>query len=56
METKKKPTNNQRKLSNMKKQPKLNDDIKIYSLGGLGVIGMNMYVVEQNNEILIIDA
>ncbi len=38
------------------KAPKINNDIKIYSLGGLGVVGMNMYVVEQNDEILIMDA
>ena len=31
-------------------------DIKIYSLGGLGVVGMNMYVVETKKEILIMDA
>lgn len=35
---------------------KPNSNVKIYSLGGLGVVGMNMYVVEQNNEILIMDA
>lgn len=33
-----------------------NDDVKIYSLGGVGVVGMNMYCVEQNDEILIMDA
>lgn len=32
------------------------NDIKIYSLGGLGVVGMNMYVVECNDEIIIMDA
>lgn len=32
------------------------NDIKVYSLGGLGVVGMNMYVVECNDEILIMDA
>lgn len=33
-----------------------NCNILIYSLGGLGVVGMNMYVVEINDEILIMDA
>lgn len=33
-----------------------NNDIKIYSLGGLGVVGMNMYVVESGNEIVVMDA
>ena len=32
------------------------NDIKIYSLGGLGVVGMNMYVVETKEEIIIMDA
>ena len=35
---------------------KVDENIKIYSLGGLGVVGMNMYVVEQDNEIIVIDA
>ncbi len=54
---KKKPIIN-KKDSIKEKKPhlKINNDIKIYSLGGLGVIGMNMYVIEQNDEILIIDA
>jgi ribonuclease J len=39
------------------KQKSLNQsDIKIFSLGGLGVVGMNMYVVEVNDEILVMDA
>lgn len=33
-----------------------NNDIRIYSLGGLGVVGMNMYIVETNDEIIIMDA
>ena len=31
-------------------------NIKVYSLGGLGVVGMNMYVVEVDEEIIVIDA
>ena len=45
------------KNNNTKKKGKHpNNDIKIYSLGGLGVVGMNMYVVECNNEIIVMDA
>ena len=35
---------------------KKNQNIKVYSLGGLGVVGMNMYVVEVDDEIIVIDA
>ncbi len=38
------------------KSPKPNDDIKVFSLGGLGVVGMNMYVVECGDEIIVMDA
>lgn len=38
------------------KNPKINTDIKVFSLGGLGVVGMNMYVVECGNEIIVMDA
>ena len=31
-------------------------DIKIASLGGLGAVGMNCYIVEQDDEIIIMDA
>ena len=31
-------------------------DILIASLGGLGAVGMNCYIVEQNDEIIIMDA
>lgn len=41
---------------NKKKGLELTNDIKIYSLGGLGVVGMNMYVVETNDEIIVMDA
>lgn len=40
----------------MQKKKKSTNDILIFSLGGLGAVGMNMYVVECNNEILIMDA
>lgn len=40
---------------NPSKKPKLSDDIRVYSLGGLGVVGMNMYVVEAKDEIIIMD-
>lgn len=46
--------NNQKKKVNVKKH--FPNDIKIYSLGGLGVVGMNMYVVESGNELIIMDA
>lgn len=39
-----------------KKIIKQNNDIRVYSLGGLGVVGMNMYVVESGDEIIIMDA
>lgn len=43
-----------------KAQPKKkyapSNDIKVYSLGGLGVVGMNMYVVETKDEIIIMDS
>ena len=35
---------------------KPNYSVKIFSLGGLGVVGMNMYVVECGNEIIVMDA
>ena len=52
-----KKSNNKNKKKNVKKIENLQyDNLKIYSLGGLGVVGMNMYVVEQNEELIIIDA
>lgn len=32
------------------------NDIKVFSLGGIGVVGMNMYVVECNDEIIVMDS
>ncbi len=32
------------------------NNIKVFALGGLGEVGKNMYVIEQNNEILIVDS
>ena len=40
----------------MQKKRKNSNDILVFSLGGLGAVGMNMYVVQCNNEILIMDA
>ncbi len=40
----------------MKKKQEINNDIKIVALGGLGAVGMNCYAVEQNDEIIVMDA
>ncbi len=37
-------------------KPENKNDIRIASLGGLGVVGMNCYIVEVNGEILVMDA
>ena len=38
------------------KKKKNQTDIKIASLGGLGAVGMNCYIVEQDDEIIVMDA
>ena len=48
--------NTPKKKKPRKKPVKKEQNVKVYSLGGLGVIGMNMYVVEVDNEIIVIDA
>ena len=35
---------------------KKENNIKVFALGGLGEVGKNMYVIESNNEIIIIDS
>ncbi len=45
-----------KKYKQRKKPVKKEHNIKVYSLGGLGVVGMNMYVVEVDNEMIIMDA
>ena len=43
-------------MNNPKKKKTTHNDIKVYSLGGLGVVGMNMYIVETSKELLIMDS
>ncbi|NLD26503.1 MAG: MBL fold metallo-hydrolase, partial [Acholeplasmataceae bacterium] len=47
-------------IANKRQLPKaegFNDDnIRIFSLGGLDEVGKNMYVVESGNEIIVIDS
>ncbi len=43
-------------MANSKKKTEKNNAIKVFSLGGLGVVGMNMYCVECNDEIIVMDA
>ncbi len=35
---------------------RITSDIKVFALGGLGEVGKNMYVVEQEDELIIIDS
>lgn len=48
--------NTPKKKKTRKKPVKKEQNVKVYSLGGLGVVGMNMYVVEVDNELIVIDA
>ena len=48
--------NTPKKKKPRKKPVKKEQNVKVYSLGGLGVVGMNMYVVEVDNELIVIDA
>lgn len=48
---------NYKPRKDLKRKPVVKEqNVKVYSLGGLGVVGMNMYVVEVDNEIIVIDA
>ena len=48
--------NTPKKKKPRKKPVKKEQNVKVYSFGGLGVGGMNMYVVEVDNELIVIDA
>ena len=53
--TNKSPVKKVEKNNKPKKQPIIkHQNIKVYSLGGLGVVGMNMYVVEVDDEIIVL--
>lgn len=40
----------------IKKGKDPSNEVKIFALGGLGAVGMNMYVVEVADQIIVIDA
>lgn len=44
-----------RQLMNTK-EPKYTHETKVFALGGLGEVGKNMYCIEHDNELIIIDA
>ncbi|HHU24382.1 MAG: ribonuclease J [Bacilli bacterium] len=46
--------NSSKKQNKKGKDP--NNEVKVFALGGLGAVGMNMYVVEVANQIIVIDA
>ena len=37
-------------------QRSLNNPVKIYALGGLGEVGKNTYCIENDNDLIILDA
>ncbi len=48
-------TNKRRPLTNTKEQ-RYTHETKVFALGGLGEVGKNMYCIEHDSEIIIIDA